>query len=242
MRWAAGATMLAMAIPAAAAPRAPVAVAVARKTADLDFSYRYPAAAAPIAPLRRWLDADRARLRTRALRDAVADRRERGAGIPFHQHDATREWKVVAETPRLLSLSGETYRFTGGAHGSTLLEALVWDKARAVRVDPRAMFASPAALQKLWGATWCAKLEAERTRRMQAAPGDRDIFPCPPTTALTLLPGSTDGRAIDRIGLIAGQYVAGSYAEGMYEVTLPVTAALLAIVKPDWRSAFAAGR
>ncbi len=242
MRWTAGAMMLAMAFPATAAQRAPAAVAVTQKTAALDFSYSYPAVAARIAPLRRWLDADRARLRNRALRGADDDRRERGAGFPFHQHDATRTWKVVTETPRLLSLSGETYRFTGGAHGNTVLEPLVWDKARAARVDPRKMFASPVALQRLWGATWCGKLKAERTRRMQGAPAADDIFPCPPIAELTLLLGSTDGRAIDRIGLIAGQYVAGSYAEGMYEVTLPVTPALLEIVRPEWRSAFAVGR
>lgn len=238
----AGVAMLMAAVPAAATPRNDARGAMARKTPALDFSYRYPPAAARLAPLRRWLDADRARFRADAVRDATADERERGSGIPFHQHVATREWKVVTETARLLSMSGETYRFTGGAHGGTLREALVWDKTRATRVDPRAMFASPAALQRVWGATWCARLKAERTGRLQGAPGADDIFPCPPVAALTLLPGSTDGRAIDHIGLVAGQYVAGSYAEGMYEITLPVTPALLAIVRPQWRGVFAPGR
>ncbi len=228
MRWMAAATGLVLAGPAAA-----------QADATLDFAYRYPPAAARMAPLRQWLEADRARLRATARRDAEADRRERGAAFPFHRHDATREWKLVTETPRLLSLSGETYRFTGGAHGGTLLDTLVWDKARGRRVDPRAMFASPAALQRVLGATWCARLKAERSRRLGGAAGNHALFPCPAIDRLTLLLGSTDGRAIDRIGLVAGQYVAGSYAEGMYEVTLPVTPALLAIVRPEWRAAFA---
>lgn len=236
MRLIVGSIMLALAMPVAAQ------TVVAQKSATLDFAYRYPAAAARIAPLRRWLEQDRAALRTRAARMAAADRREAAkSAYPFHQHDAAREWKVVTETPRLLSLSGETYRFTGGAHGSTVLEPLVWDKAHARRVDPRAMFESPAALQRVLGAGWCDWLKRERRRRLGSDVGSDDIFPCPPIADLTILPGSTDRRAIDRIGLVAGQYVAGSYAEGMYEMTAPVTPALLAIVRPEWRSAFAVG-
>lgn len=234
MRRVMGLILLASAVPAAAQ------TTVVSKTVALDFSYIYPAAAARIAPLRGWLDTDRARLRTRAAKIAADDRREAAKSrFPFHQHDATREWKVVTETPRLLSLSGETYRFTGGAHGNTALESLVWDKAKARRIDPRAMFESPAAMQRVLGPGWCAWLKRERRRRLGSDPGSNDIFPCPPISDLTVLLGSTDRRAIDRIGLVAGQYVAGSYAEGMYEMTVPVTPALLKIVQPEWRAAFA---
>lgn len=65
---------------------------------------------------------------------------------------------------------------------------------------------------------------------------------CPPVKDLTILLGSTNGRAIDRIGLLADPYVAGSYAEGSYEVTLPVTRAIAGAVKPAYRAAFALGR
>jgi hypothetical protein len=230
------------AMPVEAAPRANDAVEVKRNDALVAFSYGYPAAAARIAPLRRWLDQDRARFAAETRRDAQEDRREATkAGYPFHQHDASRHWSVVTETPRLLSLSGETYRFTGGAHGGTLIDTIVWDKARGRRVNPRAMFVSAAALQDLLGATWCARLKAERTKRLGEDPGVDPVFPCPTIDKLTLLLGSTNRRAIDRIGLIAGQYVAGAYVEGMYEVTLPVTPALLRIVKPEWRGVFAVG-
>lgn len=235
MRRVMGLILLALAVPAGAQ------TSVAEKTAALDFSYRYPAAAARIAPLRRWLDADRARLRCHAAKMAAEDRRNAATSkFPFHRHDAAREWKVVTETPRLLSLSGETYRFTGGAHGNTVVGPLVWDKAKAQQVDPRAMFESPAAVQRVFGAGWCHWLKGERRRRLGSDPGNGDIFPCPPVAELTVLLGSTDRRAIDRIGLVAGQYVAGSYAEGMYEMTVPVTPAVLAIVRPEWRGVFAA--
>ena len=82
-------------------------------------------------------------------------------------------------------------------------------------------------------------LGAERKKRMGADFVDDGFFPCPAIADLTLLVGSSDKRAFNRIGLIAAPYVAGSYAEGPYEVTLPVTPALLEAVKPDYRGAFA---
>jgi len=56
-----------------------------------------------------------------------------------------------------------------------------------------------------------------------------------------VLLGSSDRKAFNRIGLLAAPYVAGSYAEGTYEVTLPVTPAVLQAVKPEYKAAFALG-
>ncbi len=47
---------------------------------------------------------------------------------------------------------------------------------------------------------------------------------------LTLLLGSSNRQANNRIGLTANQYLAVSYAEGPYEITLPVTPAVIAAV------------
>jgi hypothetical protein len=71
---------------------------------------------------------------------------------------------------------------------------------------------------------------------------DDGFFPCPPITDLTVLLGSSNKQTFNRIGLIAAPYVAGSYAEGPYEVTLPVTPAVLAAVKPEYKAAFALGK
>jgi len=46
-----------------------------------------------------------------------------------------------------------------------------------------------------------------------------------------------NGR-FDHIKVIADQYVAGPYAEGPYEILLPITAAMIERVKPDYRSSF----
>ena len=43
-------------------------------------------------------------------------------------------------------------------------------------------------------------------------------------------------------GPVADPYVAGSYAEGRYEIRLPVTAAFVAALKPEYRASFEAQR
>ncbi|APX67147.1 DUF4163 domain-containing protein [Sphingomonas sp. gentR] len=230
--------MIALALIGAASPAVAQVVTREAKTADYEFSYAYPAAAARIGGLKAWLDADRARIQAKAARDGAAGRRDaRQSGYPYHRYSFDKTWKVVTDTPRFLSLSADSYDFTGGAHGSPASHELVWDKAVGRRLDPKAVFTSLPALQTAIRTDYCARLKAEQVKRNQ---GDlSSMNACPPLKDLTMLLGSTNGRAIDRIGLIADPYVAGSYAEGAYEVTLPVTQAILGTVKPEYRGAFA---
>lgn len=227
-----------------AAPAQTGEVKADQTTADYHFAYSYPRAAAAIPALARWFESDRSASRAGIARDAAAFRREAQADkFPFRAYERIVSWKIVTDTPSLLSLSGTIYSFSGGAHGNTGSMAMVWDKTGAARLDPKALFASPAALWKAISPRYCRALDAERVRRRGEPVAPGDIFGgCPPLKDLTLLLGSTNRRTIDRIGLIADQYVAGSYAEGAYEITLPVDAAVLAAVKPDYRTAFAAAR
>jgi hypothetical protein len=101
------------------------------------------------------------------------------------------------------------------------------------------MFRSEAAAQEALGPGWCAALKAERAERLGDEYAQDASFPCPDVADLTLLLGSSNKQTFNRIGLIAAPYVAGSYAEGPYEVTLPVTAAVLAAVKPEYKAGFA---
>jgi hypothetical protein len=147
---------------------------------------------------------------------------------------------VVANLPRFLSLSASLYEYGGGAHGDSAFDALVWDREAKQALDPKAMFTSPAALQAALGAPWCKALKAERAKRLGPDYADDGFFECPAIADLTVLLGSSDRKSFNRIGLLAAPYVAGSYAEGAYEVTLPVTPSVMAAVKPAYRAAFAA--
>ena len=209
---------------------------------EIAFSYKWPAAATAIAPLNRWLTADRQAKRTKVLREAAEAKREAAREkYPFRSYTYELEWQVVTDTPRLLSLSSAGYTFTGGAHGSPWTGSLVWDKAGRQRLAPTALFTSPAALEKAIAGPYCKALNAERTKRRgePVTPGDDPFSACPKLKELVVLLGSSNRQKIDRIGLIADPYVAGAYAEGAYEITLPVTPAVLAVVKPAWRGAFA---
>lgn len=211
------------------------------------FSYTWPAEVAAVPALVRRFTAERAEL----LADQKTDFAE---GLTFADsegcfgcnRDLARDWSVIADTPRFLVLSGSTYIYSGGAHGNTSFDALVWDRKAKKAFDPKAMFRSRAALQAALGAPWCAGLKAERAAKLgeEASAGleDDGIFPCPEIFELQLLPASSDGQRFDRIELLAAPYVAGSYAEGVYEVTLPVTPALLAAVRPRYRAAFSPGK
>jgi hypothetical protein len=46
-----------------------------------------------------------------------------------------------------------------------------------------------------------------------------------------------NGR-FDHVRITADTYVAGAYAEGEYVITLPLTPAMIARVRPDYRSSF----
>ncbi|MDZ7280929.1 DUF3298 and DUF4163 domain-containing protein [Sphingomonas sanguinis] len=230
--------MIALALIGAAGPAMAQVVTREAKTADYEFSYAYPAAVARIAGLKSWLDAERARIQAKTARDGASARRDaRQSGFPYNRYSFDKTWKVVTDTPRFLSLSGNSYNFTGGAHGTPASYGLVWDKAAGRRLDPKAVFTSLPALQTAIRTDYCARLKAEQLKRNQGEVSSMNA--CPPVKDLTLLLGSTNGRAIDRIGLIADPYVAGSYAEGAYEVTLPVTRAVIGAVKPEYRGAFA---
>jgi hypothetical protein len=88
-------------------------------------------------------------------------------------------------------------------------------------------------------------LDRERAKKRgePVKPGSTDEFDkCIDPVENTVILGSSNRQAFDRIGVLVGPYAAGPYAEGDYEVTLPVTAAVLAAVKPEYRNAFAVKR
>ena len=66
---------------------------------------------------------------------------------------------------------------------------------------------------------------------------------CPALSDIAIIPTdkSKDGR-FDRFLLVASPYVAGPYAEGTYEIELPVTPELIAALKGDYRPSFEVGQ
>ncbi|MBW8754224.1 MAG: DUF3298 and DUF4163 domain-containing protein, partial [Sphingomonadales bacterium] len=155
------------------------------------------------------------------------------------------EWKVVTDLPGWLSLSADISDYQGGAHPNHGFDALLWDRQANQRRSPLDLFTSKEALSRAIRRDFCFALDRERGKRRgePVKPGGTDEFDqCIDPAASTVILGSSNHQAFDRIGVLVAPYEAGPYAEGDYEVTLPVTGAVLAAVRPEFRLAFAVKR
>ena len=236
-----------------AAPPTPAAGAVAftdneskgsgDNAAKRDFAYSWPAEVAAVPELVTQFTAERDKLladQKAEWQDALKEFGDSDC-VACVNRDLQKTWEVVADLPGYLSLSQAFYEYSGGAHGNSGSGGLVWDRTAKQALAPEDLFASEKAMQDVLGTRFCKLLKAERRKRLGADVGEDSTFPCPPIKDLTVLLGSKGKTRFDRIGLIADPYVAGSYAEGQYEFTIPVTAEVLSAVKPRYRDAFAKG-
>lgn len=212
-----------------------------REGADGDswfFSYSWPAQANAIAQLDALLKArkDKVRAEVRADWQAAKTDCPPDSGACTNR-SYEEDWQVVADLPDWLSLSSAIGTYSGGAHGNHGFDALLWDKRAGKARAATDLFASKRAFNDAVRAEFCAALNKERSERRDGEELElfEDCFD--PTDAVIIL-GSSNGRAFDRIGFLIAPYLAGPYVEGDYEVTLPVTAKVLAEVKPQFRSSF----
>ena len=217
---------------------------VSEETDDFLFDYSYPKEAGRIPGLGKLLDARLDQARSRLATESANARKEaRDAGFPYNKYSLTNAWKVVADLPGWLSLSGKTESYTGGAHGNYGFDSLVWDKQGERAIAAIDLFQSPVALDTALGDRLCQALNAERAKRRRAPikKGSTEEFDkCVGVKEATVLVGSRGHRKFDRVSLQIGPYVGGPYAEGPYEFGFGVDARILAAVKPEFRAAFVA--
>ena len=211
----------------------------------LTFSFAYPASAAAIPTLvekfQRQMESAKADALKMAKEDSVL---AKSSGYPFRPHDLSIVWTVAADTPRFLSLRSENYAFTGGAHGMTGYDVLLWDKARQRETAVRALMTSPQAFKAAITTPFCAELDRQRAEKRGepvVRSGEDDFSACIDPMEQTLVPTSRDGKLIDSITVVVGPYSAGPYAEGTYEVAVPVNAALRKTIKTEYQDAFVGG-
>lgn len=238
--------LFACAVPVAAAIAAPVGRTVKEENALYAFDYSYPAQAAAIPGLRVSLDADLSTRLGKLKAEATAGRDEaRKGGFPYHAYAWSQKWQVVTSLPGWLSLSAQYWTYTGGAHGMSWSGAMLWDRKANRARNPLDLFTSKAALAAAIRAPFCDGLDRQRLAKRGGTRIERNSDPftrCIDPTAETVILGSRGGKAFDRIGILIAPYSAGPYAEGAYEVTVPVTPAVLAAVRPAFRRAFAVAR
>ena len=207
-----------------------------------EFTYSYPDAAGAIPQLKDLLDTRlyqaREQLASSSGEDQKAAKKE---GFPYNPHSYGAKWQVVTGLPGWLSLSADLYSYLGGAHGMSNFDSLLWDRRAGKARKPRDLFTSSDALRNAIHKPFCDALDKEREKRRgePVQRGSGQIFTeCIDPVAQTLILGSSNGQTFDRIGILVAPYEAGPYAEGTYEVTLPVTGRIMATLKPQYRASF----
>ena len=212
---------------------------VSENTDLIEFAYAYPADAARIPELAKMLDKDRATKREALIAAARRDKEAaENEGFPYRKHSHLQTWQRVTSTPRFLSLSAEIGTYSGGAHGMQTFDTLIWDRNRRKRMKPVDLFESSAAFDSAIRDGFCAGIKrAKAAKGIEEAP-DSVFAKCPPASAQTLWLGSSDGRYLDRLTIAIAPYEIGAYAEGSYKINVPMTGALVKVVKDEFARDF----
>jgi hypothetical protein len=233
--------VLIAALPASAAPKD---VTFETEGDGYQFGFSYPAVIAQLPKLKAQLDKERTDTLAEIKADAKAWKEDQPKDMSEITLDRQIRWTQVANLPAYLSLAEDAYRYDGGAHGNFGRISTIWDKAAAKRINPIDMFASKMAFDRLVQTPYCDLLDAERSWKRNGERVDRNQTDdwkqtCPKPSELVMILGSSDGKKFNRMAIYVAPYGAGPYSEGDYEIDLPITAALIAIVKPRYKSAFA---
>ena len=209
--------------------------------ADVDFSWSTEAAAVPLLAKR--FRAELAKERSQSIQCGRAETEvRRRAGSQGIACASSTKITTSGQTSRLLSLSRAYWAFTGGAHGNGGTNSLLWDRRQAREIGFGSLFSSPNGYVNVLRQPYCRALDRERKKRRGAGyqPGGVPEFDsCPKFSYLSLIPADSKNRGrFDRIHLIAAPYTAGSFAEGEYDIALPITPRLIAALKPEYRASF----
>lgn len=235
------------AAPAGPAPGAPAVITPAEAAAPMTFESKTPYANVKLVlpdalksqtDLHAALYAEEVRKLRQFTEGSQAARTEEGGDGGLPPFEKTITITGAAETGKLLSLKRVDFDFSGQAHPNTLTSGILWDKALKRRIAFADLFRKGADLTPLDQALCSAINAAKRVRSPGSAPitlGGKE-WGCPraATTEFVLTPGDQPGRA-GGLTFLIGPYQVGPYAEGAYEIALPITVfrSMLAVAYAD---------
>lgn len=228
---------LAGAAPAAAAPILASDLILRNNTATLQYLWRVP----PEVGIEPKLFAEmrgqaEARLdKAKATADADAANAKK-SGYPFRQYTDMATWTLAADTARLLAVVGELYGFTGGAHGNSGYDSVIWDQKFQKRLSMPDLFTNRAKARAIMEPVVCKALAAEQAKRRGGQKLGGEFDKCPPLTSATFVPYGGFAPVAYEAKVIFAPYVAGPWAEGAYELRIGWPEALKPLVKPEYRA------
>ena len=228
------------AVPASAKPAAK-AFSASDENDLYQFEYAWPTEAVAVPQLDARFRRDMEKAKAELISGAKAARDERAKqGYDYHPHATQMSYETAGQSERLLSLESMVYGFTGGAHGSTGSGSLLWDRQSSREITLQDLLRQGQSWTGALRQPFCILLDREREKRRQEPVKPDDLFGnCPELKELTVLLADTDkNRRFDHVKVIADQYVAGPYAEGPYDISLPITAKMIERLKPAYASSF----
>lgn len=145
-------------------------------------------------------------------------------------------WSITAVSPHLISLRNAWFDDTGGAHPNHGSGVLLWDRVRNVMVLQDELF-KPEVDTATVDALLCQA--TTRAKEARLGPTDPKAWHCPKFADghAVLVPSSQPYR-IGGMMFLFDPYTIGPYAEGDYEVLLPLDD-FKSILAPSWAGDFA---
>jgi hypothetical protein len=175
---------------------------------------------------------------TEFLDHAVEDRKRyaaKGVSQPT-PYERRVVWTITAITPHLISLRSAWSDDTGAAHPDHGSDVLLWDRLHNVILLPSELFKPDIDHAQLDDLLCQAVTRAKQAR---IGPTDPKSWSCPTweSSHAVLVPSTTPYRA-GGLMFLFDPYTIGAYAEGDYDVLIPLSAFKSAIA-PAWAADFA---
>lgn len=148
-------------------------------------------------------------------------------------------WVVTGSTDRLISLAGQISSYTGGAHGNTNFEAMIWDATSDRPIGVIGLFTNRYHGLSMIDLPFCAGLREQQLERMGELSDDDFWAACPPHDQVAVTATGSEAGPFTEFNVRVAPYIAGPYAVGPFEVDIPMSAELLAAIKPEYRESFA---
>ena len=173
---------------------------------------------------------------------------DKDADPAFHPYDVEITWRVTFQNEALISLSGDTYADTGGAHPNEGFQTLLWDKKAARAIALSDLFApgqakpALAAIADAAARSW-NRIYAQRSGEEPGADSDEAKMGIGPdaqklkTAALTYIKGHERANGIV---LLYGAGQVWPHVLGDFRLSVPA-AVFSRYLAARWRPLFEAG-
>jgi hypothetical protein len=209
----------------------------------IDFHFGWSAEAAAVPALVARFQAEMKKARDELVAGAKEDKAFRDKeGFDFNGYQSSTDYKTAGQSQRLLSLTSDVGAYTGGAHGNYWTIGRLWDRTATEEIKFGDLFSEAANRDRMLTQRWCDALNEAREKKRGEPVGGGGMFDeCPNLDDIAIVPTDKDGNGkFERLILTASPYVAGAYAEGSYEIDLPVTADLISTLKSGYQGSFEA--